>query len=101
MLIKVSEILAGKGLDQNCVVRGWVRSVRKSKKFSFVVISDGSSQDNFQMIIDQDADDYENISTMLTGTSIEALGSKRIRQGVYAEDADKVSQKIGDQHFVS
>ncbi|MBT7609770.1 MAG: asparagine--tRNA ligase [Bacteriovoracaceae bacterium] len=74
MLFKISDLLAGKGEDEICRVHGWVRSVRKSKKFSFVVISDGTSQNNFQMIVDQDSDDYENISTMLTGTSIEAEG---------------------------
>jgi asparaginyl-tRNA synthetase len=74
MLLKISDILIGRGVAETCVLRGWVRSVRKSKKFSFVVISDGTTQENFQMIIDQDADNYENISTMLTGTSIEAEG---------------------------
>ncbi len=74
MYLKISEILLGKGLEQSCTVKGWVRSVRKAKKFSFIVVSDGSSQDHLQLVIDADAENYDAISTMLTGTSIEAKG---------------------------
>ena len=71
---KIVDILEGKVVDQTCTVKGWVRSVRKSKKFSFVVISDGSTQDCLQMIIDNDVENYENLSTMLLGTALSATG---------------------------
>ncbi len=62
-------------------VKGWVRSVRKSKAFSFIVLSDGSSQDLLQIIADDNIDNYETLSTMLTGTCVSINGKVVESQG--------------------
>lgn len=63
------------------VVKGWVRSVRKSKKFSFIVLNDGSSQDLLQIVADADIENYDALSTMLTGTCVSITGNVVESQG--------------------
>lgn len=68
-------------IGQDVTVKGWVRSVRKSKKFSFIVLNDGSSQDLLQIVADGDIENYEALSTMLTGTCVSINGKVVESQG--------------------
>jgi asparaginyl-tRNA synthetase len=61
-------------VDRSVAVSGWIRSVRRSKTFSFLVLNDGSTQYNLQIIADQDIADYQEISSILTGTSVRIMG---------------------------
>ncbi|MFI5391788.1 MAG: OB-fold nucleic acid binding domain-containing protein, partial [Bacteriovoracales bacterium] len=53
-------------IDQEVELKGWIRSVRNSKTFSFVVLNDGSSQANLQIIADSSLENYGPISSMLS-----------------------------------
>jgi asparaginyl-tRNA synthetase len=57
-------------IDQEVELKGWIRSVRNSKTFSFVVLNDGSSQANIQIIADSSLENYGPVSSMLSGTSV-------------------------------
>lgn len=78
--VALKEIFKGGLIDCDATVKGWVRSVRKSKKFSFITISDGSCQDNLQIIADETISNYEEVSTMLTGTCV-AIRGKLVPSG--------------------
>lgn len=57
-------------------VKGWVRTVRNQKTFSFIEINDGSMLSNFQILIDANMPGYSNILEKLsTGVSISATGT--------------------------
>lgn len=57
-------------------VKGWVRTVRNQKTFSFVEISDGSTLSNFQIVINADFPKYDQlIASLSTGVSISATGT--------------------------
>lgn len=57
-------------------LKGWVRTVRDQKAFSFVEVNDGSTLSNFQVIVNQDFPNYQKvISQLTTGTSIEVTGT--------------------------
>lgn len=57
-------------------VRGWVRTVRNQKTFTFIEINDGSTLSNFQIIADGKMADYEKIIPRLsTGVSMSATGT--------------------------
>lgn len=62
-------------------VKGWLRSVRNSKNISFLVLSDGSSQETLQIVVDQTLSNYEEVSGLLTGASISATGKVVQTQG--------------------
>jgi len=79
MLIK--KVFANKPIDQMIKVRGWVKSLRQSKKFSFMVLNDGTTQSDLQIIIDATLDNYEAASKLTLGSSVEIEGLIVASQG--------------------
>lgn len=56
-------------------LKGWVRTVRNQKTFSFIEINDGSTFSNFQIIANPDLPNYNAILAQLsTGVSISVTG---------------------------
>ncbi len=72
--LTIKKIFANNAVDVEVTVNGWIRSVRKSKVCSFVVLNDGSTPLNLQIVVDNNNPNYEQISSLLTGTSISARG---------------------------
>jgi asparaginyl-tRNA synthetase len=69
--LKNSMELAGKEVT----VKGWVRTVRNQKTFSFIELNDGSTLSNFQIVADSNTEDYMKLMDKLsTGVSISAFG---------------------------
>ncbi|HCV85494.1 MAG TPA: asparagine--tRNA ligase [Deltaproteobacteria bacterium] len=59
---------------QEICLRGWLRTVRNSKKFSFLNLNDGSTQSGIQIIADAELPDYEEIAKLATGSAVEVIG---------------------------
>lgn len=57
------------------VIKGWVRTRRDSKEFSFIELNDGSCLANIQIVADKTTAGYENISRFTTGASAIVEGS--------------------------
>lgn len=55
-------------------IKGWVRTKRDSKEFSFMEVNDGSCLKNIQVIANKDLDNYEEIQSITTGTSLMVVG---------------------------
>lgn len=68
-------------IDKEVVVKGWVRSVRNSKAFSFVVVNDGTCQDSLQIVADASLPNYSDLASMLTGSSVSITGKVVASQG--------------------
>src|SRR3989339_1442928 len=65
-------------LDQSpgdVLVKGWVRTKRDSKDFSFMEVNDGSCLSNIQVIADKDLINYPDIGTITTGSSVSIMGT--------------------------
>lgn len=63
-------------LGQEVTVKGWVRTVRNQKTFSFIELNDGSTLSNFQVIANPDIPNYENlINSLSTGVSVSIVGT--------------------------
>ncbi len=73
-LQSLKTLLKNRPLDQLVEVGGWIRSVRRKKAFSFVVLSDGSCAKNLQCIIDANIPRYEEVASLLTGASLRVEG---------------------------
>ena len=56
------------------LIKGWVRTKRDSKDFSFMEINDGSCLKNIQVIANADLENYSDIQTITTGTSVSITG---------------------------
>lgn len=63
------------------LIKGWVRSLRKSKKFSFIAINDGSDQNGIQVVADAVLENYEEIKSIVTGYSLAIEGELVESQG--------------------
>lgn len=73
-VLKVKQIIKDHTKDREATVRGWVRSVRNSKAFSFIVLNDGSCQDSLQIVLDANMEGYADAASLLTGSSVEVTG---------------------------
>ena len=70
----IKDALAGNGANETILIRGWVRTRRDSKDFSFFAINDGSCLANIQAIVDQGIPGSDNIQQATTGASVEITG---------------------------
>lgn len=63
-------------LGQQVTVKGWVRTVRNQKTFSFIEVNDGSTLSNLQVIANPDIPNYEKIiNSLSTGVSVAIEGT--------------------------
>jgi len=79
--VTLKKLFSENGQATTYKVAGWVRSVRKNKTFSFVTLSDGSCQQNLQIVVDQSVGNYADISSALAGTCAEFEGSVKRSEG--------------------
>ena len=61
-------------LDQEVTIRGWVRTLRNQKTFSFVEVNDGSSLKGLQAVVDSSLPSYEEVERMSTGAAVSIRG---------------------------
>ena len=70
----IKNVLDSPGLGQQVTVCGWVRTYRKSANVAFIVINDGSSQDNLQLVVPSESSAFTGLDEISTGASICAQG---------------------------
>jgi asparaginyl-tRNA synthetase len=71
---KIKFLLSSTRTDLPVLIRGWVRTRRDAKTFSFLEVNDGSCLKNIQVIADSDLPDYGNIASLATGAAVEVSG---------------------------
>lgn len=75
-------------------VKGWVRTVRNQKKFTFIEVNDGSMLGNLQVIIDESVPHYTTLVEQLTtGTAIIASG-KLVESPGQKQDIEMQAQQV-------
>ena len=62
-------------LDKEITVGGWVRSIRDSKAFGFIVVNDGSFFEPLQVVYHDTMDNFEEISKLNVGAAIIVKGT--------------------------
>ena len=72
---KIAALLQSKTPRQDVCIKGWVRTRRDAKQFSFVEVNDGSCLKNIQVIADATLDNYEEIKKLTTGSAVAVEGS--------------------------
>ena len=75
-LVTVKEIFEDreKYLDKDIAVGGWVRSVRDSRTFGFIVLNDGSFFETLQIVYHDDLENFAAISKLNVGSAIIVRG---------------------------
>lgn len=77
----IKQLYKNKPMGEEVKIGGWIKSLRKSKTFSFVVVNDGSTQNDVQIIVDQDLTGYEDFIKCGTGSSVMLKGKVVESQG--------------------
>ena len=76
--LRIKILLETSPIGQRIEVRGWLRTRRDAKNFSFLEINDGSCLANIQVIASTDLPNYqETILKLHTGSSLKARGVLR------------------------
>ncbi len=71
---KIAKLLGSANPADNVLIKGWVRTRRDSKGFSFLEINDGSCLKNIQVIADEALANYEDIRKITTGSAVAIAG---------------------------
>jgi asparaginyl-tRNA synthetase len=71
---KINRILNAETAVDDVVVKGWVRTKRSSKGFSFIEVNDGSSLTSIQVIADSSLENYADIDRLTTGSAVAVSG---------------------------
>jgi asparaginyl-tRNA synthetase len=77
----IKDIYLKPQLEKTVTVAGWVKFMRKSKGCTFMIINDGSTQYDFQVVLDQSLEGYEEIIKHGLGSSVKASGKLVASQG--------------------
>ena len=61
-------------IDREVTIGGWVRSIRDSKTFGFIVVNDGTFFETLQVVYGDTLDNFEAVSKLNVGSAIVAKG---------------------------
>lgn len=73
----IKDVLSEENIGKSLTVCGWVRTKRESKGFAFLVVSDGSTQDTLQLLINSELPAFQELYRCSTGSAIQATGVLR------------------------
>ena len=79
--IKIANLLASDEPQKQVLIKGWVRTRRDAKDFSFVEVNDGSCLKNVQVIANNSLNNYDEIKKLSTGSSVAVTGSLEESKG--------------------
>ncbi|MBL0714452.1 MAG: asparagine--tRNA ligase [Desulfosarcina sp.] len=72
---KIAALINHETPIENVLIKGWVRTRRDAKSFSFIEINDGSCLGNIQVIADTTMSDYDQIRKLTTGSAVSVSGA--------------------------
>lgn len=70
----IKQVVAATEPREAITVKGWVRTRRDSKGFSFLELNDGSCLGNVQVVVDAGTPGFELLPELTTGTSVAVEG---------------------------
>jgi asparaginyl-tRNA synthetase len=78
---KIKTLLSSSTAIEQVLVKGWVRTRRDSKNFSFIEVNDGSCLKNLQLIVDDRLPNFEQVRQLSTGSAIAVTGALKASRG--------------------
>jgi asparaginyl-tRNA synthetase len=71
---RVIDALSSEAAMEHILVKGWVRTRRDAKGFSFLELNDGSSLRNLQVLVDESTSAHGSLPGVSTGAAVEVEG---------------------------
>ncbi len=78
---KIFKLLQSEAPIEKVLIKGWIRTRRDAKGFSFIEINDGSCLKNIQVIAGETVANYEEIKKLSTGSAVSVTGQLVASQG--------------------
>ena len=78
---KIFKLLNSESPAAEVLIKGWIRTRRESKSFSFLEINDGSCLKNIQVIANDTLSNYDEIKKLTTGSAVAVCGELIESQG--------------------
>lgn len=78
---KIAKLMTSEAPMEEVLVKGWVRTRRDSKDFSFIEVNDGSCLKNIQVIANNTLNNYNDVKKLSTGSSLAVKGALVPSQG--------------------
>ena len=95
--IKIVKILKSETPVKDVLVKGWVRTRRDSKDFSFIEVNDGSCLKNIQIVANNSLSNYPDLIRLSIGSAVSVVGDLIASKGsgqqweITAKDIDIIS----------
>ena len=90
---KIIDLLAADAPKEKVLLKGWVRTRRDAKDFSFIEVNDGSCLKNMQVIANNALDNYDDVKKISTGSSVAITGALVESQGG-SQKYEVVAEKV-------
>ena len=76
-MLSIRELFKEKNnyIEQKITLCGWVKSIRSSKNFGFIMISDGTYFEPLQIVYDEKLDNFDKISKLNVGAALIVTGT--------------------------
>jgi asparaginyl-tRNA synthetase len=78
---KIHNLLKSEKSADDVLIKGWIRTRRDAKSFSFLEINDGSCLKNVQVIANDGLPNYDDIKKLTTGSAVSVRGKLVDSQG--------------------
>ena len=78
---KISHLLQAQDPAAEVLIKGWVRTRRDSRDFSFIEVNDGSCLKNMQVIGGSMLNNYNEVAKLTTGSAVAVKGKLAASQG--------------------
>ena len=72
--IKISKLVKSDAPKEEVLVKGWVRTRRDAKDFSFIEVNDGSCLKNIQIVAGSTLSNYQDVARLSTGSAVVVSG---------------------------
>jgi asparaginyl-tRNA synthetase len=78
---KINQVLSSTAPLERVLIKGWIRTRRDSKEFSFLEVNDGSGLNNLQVIADAELNNYDEVKKLSVGSAVAVTGSLVASEG--------------------
>ncbi|MBW1769529.1 MAG: asparagine--tRNA ligase [Deltaproteobacteria bacterium] len=68
--IKISKLVKSDAPKEEVLIKGWVRTRRDAKDFSFIEVNDGSCLKNIQIVAGSTLSNYQDVARLSTGSAV-------------------------------
>lgn len=72
--IKISKLVKSDAPKEEVLIKGWVRTRRDAKDFSFIEVNDGSCLKNIQIVAGSTLSNYQDVARLSTGSAVVVYG---------------------------